>query len=154
ASITGTVFNDVNGNGVFDSNEHSLKGRTIFVDRGLDGLFNPNIDPSVVSDAHGHYRIFGVAPGSNRVRMLGVAGFEQTFPAKSAAFQDVTVAELGTTANVRFGQRTSTAKLATIAIDAGSNAPYVDLNGQTFAADVAHDDASTVLEVKGTDDDP
>jgi hypothetical protein len=132
----------------------SLKGRTVFVDADKSGLFNADNDLFGISDAHGRYRIFGVEPGPNRVRMLGVSGFEQTFPSKSAAFQDVTVTPLGTTAGVRFGQRKSTAKVARIAIDAGSTQPYVDLNGQTFATDTNHDDANLAFDVLGTDDDP
>ncbi|HEY7089551.1 MAG TPA: malectin domain-containing carbohydrate-binding protein [Tepidisphaeraceae bacterium] len=150
AAITGTVFNDVNGNGKLDSGEKGLKGRTVFIDDDKDGQFNSAADLFGVTDSHGRYTIFGLVPDVHRVRILGTAGFALT----TSSFRDVAVAALSTKANVRFGERKSTAAAAQLAIDAGASAPYVDRSGQTFAADTNHDDANTSFDVLGTDDDP
>ncbi|HMB94423.1 MAG TPA: malectin domain-containing carbohydrate-binding protein [Tepidisphaeraceae bacterium] len=153
ASITGKVFNDVNGNGIFDSGETGLKGRTVFVDSDSDGRLTANDPFFATSDAHGNYRIFGVAPGANRVRLLGTAGFQQTFPSPKSASQVVSVTALATKSGVLFGQEKSTAKAPTLAIDAASTSAYVDLSGQPFAADTQRDDVNQTFAVAGTDDD-
>jgi parallel beta-helix repeat protein len=174
ASIVGTVFNDANGNGKFDPGETGLKGRTVYIDANHDGLFNDtpegfgfsNVELSAVTDAHGHFTIFGVTPGANRLRLLGTAGWQETFPAPSAAFFDLNVKALSEKSGIPLGQEKSTAKAATLAVDAGSVDSYVDLSGQTFAADAQHPvDASANMfsppdpddfqfAVAGTDDDP
>ncbi|HMB96434.1 MAG TPA: malectin domain-containing carbohydrate-binding protein, partial [Tepidisphaeraceae bacterium] len=152
-TISGSVFNDVNGNGKQDAGETGLKGRTVFVDVNHRGLFNSR-DFSATTDSHGHYTILGVSAGSNRVRLLGTAGWQQTSPSPKSASQTVSVAALSTTDGVLFGQEKSTAAAATLAIDAGSTAAYVDLSGQTFAADAQHPSSSLLPPVAGTDDDP
>jgi hypothetical protein len=156
ASIVGTVFNDANGNGKFDPGETGLKGRTVFIDTDDDGMFNPGNGLFATTDAHGHFRIFGVPPGANRVRLLGFAGWQQTFPSPKAAFVDLNVKALSEKSGIPFGEEKSTAKPATLAVDAGSESSYVDLSGQTFAADTQHpeDDPDCAFPVGGTDDDP
>jgi hypothetical protein len=152
-TISGNVFNDANGNGKRDAGETPLRSRTVYVDVSDDGLFDSGSDPSATTDAHGNYSIF-VPTGSNRVRLLQTAGFQQTSPSPKAAFHDVSVASLATAAGVNFSQEESTATPARLAIDAGSATPYIDLSGQTFAAGPTHVQEVINFPVAGTDDDP
>ncbi|HET6882273.1 MAG TPA: SdrD B-like domain-containing protein [Pirellulales bacterium] len=65
-SIVGSVFNDVNVNGKFDSGEPGIAGATVFVN--IDGSGAPsNSNPSAITDANGRYFFSGLAPGSYTV---------------------------------------------------------------------------------------
>ncbi|PKO14025.1 hypothetical protein CVU37_15000, partial [candidate division BRC1 bacterium HGW-BRC1-1] len=71
ASISGTVFSDLNGNGVQDFGEPGLPGITmLLLGAGDDGIFGTGDDivyPSQVSLADGSYAHVGLAPGDYRV---------------------------------------------------------------------------------------
>jgi hypothetical protein len=66
-SIRGTVFLDVNANGVLDSGEGGLGGRTVFLDLNHDGTLDAN-DPTAVTDASGNYTFGNLTSGSYTVR--------------------------------------------------------------------------------------
>ncbi|HEX4795571.1 MAG TPA: choice-of-anchor Q domain-containing protein [Humisphaera sp.] len=68
ALISGTVFNDANGNGVFDASEHGVAGFRVFVDLNHDGTFETS-EPSALSDVSGNWSIAGLAAGSYVVRI-------------------------------------------------------------------------------------
>ncbi len=61
--IHGTVFLDVNANGVLDPGEAGLAGRFVFVDLNHDGILDAG-DPSAVTDARGNFAFPGIATGS------------------------------------------------------------------------------------------
>ena len=74
ASISGTVFNDVNGNGVRDAGEPGLGARTVNLDMNADG----SVDASTLTSGAGTYSFLGLAAGTYRVREVGQAGTVQT----------------------------------------------------------------------------
>lgn len=59
ASINGTVFIDVNGNGAFEPGEQPLSGWTIFLDADGDGLFDSG-EKSVRSGTTGEYTFYSL----------------------------------------------------------------------------------------------
>jgi hypothetical protein len=88
ASLSGTVFHDLNGNGMQDDGEPGLSGWTIYLDLNNNGTLDAN-EPRVVSDAQGNYSISGLLPGTYAVREVAQTGWFRSAPA--AGFYTVTV---------------------------------------------------------------
>ena len=84
--ITGSVFNDLDGDGVRDANEPALKTWRVFIDKDNDDVLDAN-EPSRLTDSKGSYVFDDVLTGSTtRLRQVVPAGWRQTYPA--AAFYD------------------------------------------------------------------
>lgn len=66
-SVGDLVWNDINGNGVFDGGEPGIQGVTVFIDLNTDGALDPD-EPSATSDASGAYTIPNLMAGSYSVR--------------------------------------------------------------------------------------
>lgn len=126
ATITGTLFQDLNGNGVLDPGEPGVAGETVFLDLGSTGVDNPGIynpatggfdkgDPSLATNYLGQFTFGDLTPGVYRIEVVSAAGFVQDTP----GFVDVTVgAGQLVTANVGEGAPASI-----------SGVVYDDLNG-------------------------
>jgi hypothetical protein len=74
ASISGTVFNDANGNGVRDPGEVGMPGVTV--------RLTPSSGPALTltSDASGNFSFVGLSPGTYVVSEVVPPGFVQTVP--------------------------------------------------------------------------
>ena len=97
ASITGTVYNDFNGNGVREGGEPGIGGVTVDL---LDG--GNNVVGTTLTAANGTYSFINLTPGVYTVRETDPAGFIST----TANLVSVVLGS-GTTATVRFGDQTS-----------------------------------------------
>src|SRR5207247_1900390 len=93
-SISGTKFDDLNGNGVRDDGEPGLSGWTIFLDSNNNGVLD-NGEPTQTTDASGNYMFDDLDPGAYIVREVLQGGWTQTAPA--SGFYSVVVTS-GTTA--------------------------------------------------------
>jgi len=62
-SISGTVFNDNNMDGVYDSGDTGAEGWIVYADLNDSGQFVAT-DPSATTDATGAYRIFALSPNT------------------------------------------------------------------------------------------
>ncbi len=105
--IMGTVYNDVNINGVQDASEPVEAGATVYIDANNNGVLDPG-EASTVSDANGQYAFTGLAPGNYVVREQVVPnhGVQVTAPAGDAATVSVSPGVIS--AGPDFGQfRTS-----------------------------------------------
>ncbi len=78
-SISGTVWDDQDGDGVKDDDEPGLDGWTVYVDYDGDGELGPG-EPYAVTDADGTYTITGIAPGTWDVKQVTKEGWTQTYP--------------------------------------------------------------------------
>ncbi len=79
-SISGSVFNDLNGNGVHDAGELPLKGSTVFIDLNHNGKYDAGSDIASVTNASGEYS-FKLAPGTYEVVCkLPGSDWRQTLP--------------------------------------------------------------------------
>src|SRR5262249_19132372 len=67
-TISGTVFQDINRNGVRDAGEPGLAGQTVFLDLSGSGVLE-SADPTTTTDAAGSYQ-FTVSPGTYTVRQV------------------------------------------------------------------------------------
>jgi uncharacterized delta-60 repeat protein len=101
ASISGTVYNDANGNHVRDAGEVAVVGQQVYLDlQGIDKFVAG--DPVATTDANGAYSFTGLAAGNYLVRPVPVAGKVTTTPIWGGKFfvqlganQDVTGDDFG-----------------------------------------------------------
>ena len=78
-TISGTVFNDVNGNGVQDNGESGVAGMVGYIDTNNNCIIGLG-EPGAMSDADGHFEISGLSPGTYNVRMAPSPGQLQDLP--------------------------------------------------------------------------
>ena len=77
AGITGTKFEDLNGNGQRDQNEPGLPGVTIYLDLNRNGVMD-SADISTVTAADGSFALTNLAAGDYIVREVVPNGYRQT----------------------------------------------------------------------------
>ena len=74
ASITGSVFNDNNKNGKYDSGDGYAKGVVVFLDTDNDGKLDAN-ETSVTTDSSGKFAFTKLAAGAYHVRRVLPSGY-------------------------------------------------------------------------------
>jgi hypothetical protein len=79
-SITGVVFNDLNGNGAQDLGETGQAGQTVFIDANNNNVLDP-AELSVTTGIGGTYTFADLPPGSYTVRLDPPVGATVTTPA-------------------------------------------------------------------------
>lgn len=82
ATITGTVFNDLNADGVKNTGESGQSGWTIFLDTDGNGQLDTG-ETSTTTAANGSYTFSGLAAGTYNVREDLQLGWRQTSPVGS-----------------------------------------------------------------------
>ncbi len=79
-SVSGVVFNDVNGNGKRESGDNLLSGQRVYIDKDNDGVFDAN-EKSRLTDSRGRYRFADLPSGTYRVREVVASGWRTSKPA-------------------------------------------------------------------------
>ena len=100
-SITGTVYEDVDGNGALDGSDTGLAGWTVYQDANGNGSPDTG-EATAVTGGNGTYAFSGVTPGTYTIRQVSQARFRQTAPTGSGA-HSVTVAEGDVSTDNDFG---------------------------------------------------
>jgi murein DD-endopeptidase MepM/ murein hydrolase activator NlpD len=77
--ITGTVWNDLNANGVRESGEPPLAHWRLYFDDNHNGVRDPG-EPSVLSNASGRYTFFDPTTGNHRIREELQSGWTPSKP--------------------------------------------------------------------------
>jgi hypothetical protein len=80
AAISGTVFQDINTNGVQDPGEPGIDGQTLFLDLDGSGQLKAG-DPTAVTDANGNFQFIS-SPGTYTIRSVLLGGVLLGLPAK------------------------------------------------------------------------
>ena len=88
-TITGSVYNDANGNGVKDSGETTVSGQKMFLDLNRDAVLQ-STEPTFTTGANGVFTFSGLAAGTYRVRMVQLSGYTWTAP--TSGYYEVPVA--------------------------------------------------------------
>jgi hypothetical protein len=156
ATVTGSVFNDLNGDGKQSLSEPPLVGRVIYIDSNQDGILDNN-EPSTTTDADGNWSFTNLAPGSYTFREQNLPGIRHTDPPPDANFYNETLTAHSTISNVVFGdQPFFTLPVPVLAINAGG--PTFVLNtGVTYEADTDFTGgaaANIPTPIANTDNDP
>jgi hypothetical protein len=78
-SLSGIVWNDVNGNAFRDSGDNPLSGVTVYLDSNYNNQRDGN-EPSTTTNASGAYSFGNLSPAVYAVRVLTASGQTQTVP--------------------------------------------------------------------------
>ncbi|MEM9008948.1 MAG: S8 family serine peptidase, partial [Cyanobacteria bacterium P01_F01_bin.86] len=78
-SIQGSVWHDVDEDGIWDANEAALNDWTIYLDQNQNGQLDSG-EQSAVTDTNGSYSFTGLAAGQYTVAEVVPTGWEQTSP--------------------------------------------------------------------------
>jgi uncharacterized protein (DUF2141 family) len=97
-SLSGTVFNDTDGDGIKDTGETGRSNVRVYVDKDKDGIFDTG-EKSALTNTSGNYTMTGLAAGSTRVRIVGISGYRISTP--SAGYHDFNLT--GNTSGKNFG---------------------------------------------------
>lgn len=79
-NLTGSVFNDANGNGIRDAGETGIAGARVFLDYGGNGVWNPATEPSVLTNSSGVFTFTNIAAVTYSVGTVVPAGMVKTAP--------------------------------------------------------------------------
>src|SRR5207247_749610 len=93
-----TVFQDTNADGVRQTGEPGLSGRTVYVDANGNGVLDAG-ERSASTDSGGAYSLTNLSPGTYRVRQVLPAGWLQT----TANPADITASSGGNVSGLAFG---------------------------------------------------
>jgi hypothetical protein len=93
------VFNDANGNGVFDSRELPMYQAIVFIDVDLTGQYVPGDDPVAVTDANGNYTIAGLTAGQYLLTEQDPTGYQIDTPFNGSVSITVTAGQTVTGEN-------------------------------------------------------
>ena len=99
-TITGSKFEDYDGDGVRDDGEAGLSGWTVFLDADQDGQFDAG-EVSTVTASDGSYSFLDLSPGAYTLAEVLQTGWVQTRPGDNS--HAVVVVADQTTADVDFG---------------------------------------------------
>ena len=122
--VSGTVFNDLNGDGIRQSGEPGLAGVTVYADLSIDGGF----EPTTVTDSNGNYSLT-VPEGAVIIRQKLPSGNRQSDPVGGAG-EHVTVTPAGLN-GVLFGDTTRLYVAGSVLLNGvgqGGVVVYADLN--------------------------
>ncbi|HWB13911.1 MAG TPA: SdrD B-like domain-containing protein [Pirellulales bacterium] len=140
-SITGIVFADTAGTGVYQSGDTGVAGRTVFINN--DGTGAPDgSNPSATTDSNGNYYFLGLAPGSYTVTEVIPSGITLT-----TTTQTVTVTAGEVTSGVDIGESGTATGTASIS---GTVFNDVDVSGQFVSGDPALAGRVVFLDVDGS----
>lgn len=119
-SVSGRVFNDINGNGLQDAGESGLGGWTVFADLNLNNVRDTG-EPFGTTASNGSYSLVGVEAGNIRIAEQTPISYRPTSPA--AGYQNITLISGSPLSSVNFGnqQRTDAAIGGVIYVDRDRN---------------------------------
>jgi hypothetical protein len=83
SQLSGKVWNDGDRNGIQDSGETGLSGRTVFLDQNRNGLLDSG-EVTQITDAEGSYRFTNLTARLHTVTQVLPVGWSQTSPGQSA----------------------------------------------------------------------
>ena len=76
-SASGTVWNDINGDGIRAVSDPGIPGWTVFADLNANKVRDPS-EPFAITNASGVYTIPGLTPGKYKIREITPTGWDPT----------------------------------------------------------------------------
>jgi hypothetical protein len=85
-AISGKLFADLNGDGLFEVGKPPLAGRLIFLDLNNNGVLDPG-EPTAITNDNGEYSFTNLPLQTYQVRQLVPGGDVQTLPPENRAYE-------------------------------------------------------------------
>ena len=157
-SISGFVYNDLDGDGVKDAGESGITGRQVFIDLDNDSALDAG-EMAAMTNGSGQYTFSNLSAGAYKVRQVRPAGWIQTFPLNNYGISVVLATNQNATGKNFFTKQS--------AIAGGSISGYVfhdfnrdmmlgtgdtGLSGWTVYLDTDNDSVLDASEQKATTD--
>lgn len=101
-TIQGTIFSDLDSDGVLDAGETGAGGMTVYIDSNINGVFDTGELTAVTDAGTGFYEFMGLVDGSYTLRLQAQTPYVQTLPVADGP-QLVTVAVANGIALANFG---------------------------------------------------
>lgn len=98
--LLGSVFQDLDADGIRDAGELGAPGFTVYIDANNNGVVDAG-DTTTVTNQFGAYAFTNVAPGQRRVRIVAPSPFQTTTPA--AGLFTLQLTGSSTISNLAFG---------------------------------------------------
>lgn len=155
ASVSGVVFNDADHDGIFDSGESGIGGRTVYLDLNNSGGFDLG-ETTAITAADGSYSFSTLAPGTYTIREIVPLGWTQTLPVSSGGITvDLAAGEATTAQN--FGVYAVTyISVSDVSVSEGNSGPKqvvitLQLTGATTGSTVtAHYSTADGVTIPGS----
>jgi subtilase family serine protease len=90
-SISGNLYNDINGNMSRQSDEPNLSGRKFYIDSNKNGKLDSG-EPTATTDSNGNFKFSNLAAGTYRIREVMPSGWRASVSPGAAWSKDITVA--------------------------------------------------------------
>lgn len=152
-SISGTTWNDVNGNGLRDADDNGQSGRVVFIDANNNGIFDAG-ELGATSSPSGTYSINGITPGTVRVVQQAKTGWQYSAP--MTGLHTVALKNAGIVTGIDFGNHALTTSAIHGAVFSDKNhdgirqASEPGLSGITVYLDANHNGALDAGEQQTT----
>jgi serine-aspartate repeat-containing protein C/D/E len=118
-TISGIVFDDLNGNGVRETGEPGLAGQLIYLDQNFNGVQDKG-EPNTFTDATGAYSFTDLPNGI--VRVMHTVPTARRLTAPAAVFHDVAIAFDTNATNRNFGNTDTAIIRGSVFRDLNNNA--------------------------------
>ncbi|HEX2085816.1 MAG TPA: SdrD B-like domain-containing protein [Solirubrobacteraceae bacterium] len=139
ATVSGTVWDDVDGDGVRDAGDAGIAGFTTWVDYDGDNTIDAG-EPSATSDGLGAYALTGVRAGSWTVRQAPNGAYQCTFPVPCT--YAVTLASNGSATARDFGDFVSRSVSGTVYDDRDADGVVGEPGETALSGWVVYSDAN------------
>jgi hypothetical protein len=120
ASITGYAYNDLNGNGSYNTGESFVANVLVYIDKNSNGHFDTG-EANTRTASNGTYRFSKLPGGTYRVRAVLPSGNRLTDPTRLGGSWNVTVIYGANAAGKRFGMTNKVLLSGVVFNDANSN---------------------------------
>jgi uncharacterized protein (DUF2141 family) len=109
-SIAGKVWNDANGNGILDTGEVGVSGRTVYLDSNNNVVMD-STEKRTTTDTSGNYKFTGLAAGTYKIREILASGWIQTNPTNNFG-DNATLTTNQVVTGKNFGTRQANARIS------------------------------------------
>jgi len=126
--ISGSKFNDLNGDGDWDGDEPGVQGWEIYLDLNGNRQYELN-EPNTVTESNGYYEFTDLAPDLYAVEEVDRAGWQQTYPGNEGR-HTATIDPDEAVSNLNFGNRETSGTVISLQVieDTYANSDNPDTN--------------------------
>ncbi|MGI0488478.1 PQQ-dependent sugar dehydrogenase [Pantanalinema rosaneae CENA516] len=120
--IQGSIWNDLNGDGIWEQFEPGLAGWTVYLDQNQNQILDTD-ELAVLTDATGNYLFTDLIPGTYTVAQVLQPGWQAIAPNATGNSYTIELSAEGIAAGIDFGNRADFAPISLTPIVSGVRSP-------------------------------